>query len=313
MRWNHVIVTSLSVVGIGLLPLASRLLADQVGAWHEDPRRPSGAMTEGASSSTADAWHVDARRPSAFMAGNASQSTVEPWRHDVRRPDHLTGEPDNSRVTPWRVDDRRPANWPKRGAAAQTSAPTDSDHDGVPDSQDRCPGTAYGVRVDAYGCPLDSDQDGVPDDRDRCPDTPRGTRVDRDGCPMSTQETQLLDTGKLSLENVYFDLDKATIKPESYPALDEVGKILAKWPELKIEIGGHTDNTGTDEYNHDLSQSRAQAVLEYLTSKFSLRKDQYSAKGYGETRPVASNDTKEGRAKNRRVEFTVQNREVLRK
>jgi len=159
----------------------------------------------------------------------------------------------------------------------------------------------------------DSDHDGVADADDRCPDTPRGTRVDRNGCPMSAKETELLDTGTLRLENIYFDTDKSTIKSESYDELDEVGEILAKWPELRIEIGGHTDNTGTPSYNRDLSNDRAAAVKDYLTSKFSLRKDQYTSKGYGETDPVTSNDTSEGRAKNRRVEFKVLNREVLRK
>ena len=90
-----------------------------------------------------------------------------------------------------------------------------------------------------------------------------------------------------------------------------MGEILEKWQELRIEIGGHTDSWGEDDYNLNLSQRRAQAVLDYLQGKFSIPRQQFSAKGYGESKPVAGNDTPEGRAKNRRVEFTVLNREVL--
>jgi len=281
MKWNSA--TQRMVVGwtaavLGLCVLALRARADTVGAWHEDPRRPSATLTEGAPVGGADPWHTDVRRPSPGMTDNASVSSVDPWAQDVRRPDNLDGGSDDSGVSPWRVDDRRPAAWPSAEGAME-----DSDHDGVADADDRCP------------------------------DTPRGTRVDRNGCPMSAKETELLDTGTLRLENIYFDTDKSTIKSESYDELDEVGEILAKWPELRIEIGGHTDNTGTPSYNRDLSNDRAAAVKDYLTSKFSLRKDQYTSKGYGETDPVTSNDTSEGRAKNRRVEFKVLNREVLRK
>ena len=312
MKWNSAtlrLVVCWSVTALGLCVGTLRARADAVGAWHEDPRRPSAKLTEGAPVGGADPWHTDVRRPAPALSDNASVVTADPWSQDARRPDNLDGGTDDSGVSPWRIDDRRPAAWPSGDAMSSD----DSDHDGVPDAQDRCPDTPHGVTVDANGCPGDQDGDGVADNRDRCPDTPAGTRVDRNGCPMTEKETELLDTGTLRLDNVYFDTDKSTIKPESYSALDEVGEILAKWPELRIEIGGHTDNTGTSDYNRDLSDSRAAAVKDYLTSKFSLQKDQYSSKGYGETRPVASNDSPEGRAKNRRVEFTVLNREVLRK
>jgi len=313
MKWNSAtqrMVVCWCAAALGLCTGALRARADAVGAWHEDPRRPSATLTEGAPVGGADPWHTDARRPNAAMTNNASVSSADPWRQDVRRPDDLSGGSDDSGVTPWRIDDRRPAAWPK--GEHQVSA-ADSDHDGVSDADDRCPDTPRGVNVDANGCPGDKDHDGIADDKDRCPDTPIGTRVDRNGCPMSAKESELLDTGTLRLENVYFDSEKSTIKSESYAVLDEVGEILAKWPELRIEIGGHTDNMGTDSYNRDLSEARAAAVLDYLTGKFSLRKDQYTSKGYGETKPIASNDTSDGRAKNRRVEFKVLNREVLRK
>ena len=313
MNWNSAtqrMVVCWTAAALGLCVLAVRAGADAVGAWHEDPRRPSATLTEGAPVGGADPWRTDVRRPAAPLTDNASVTSADPWNADVRRPDDLDGGTDDSGVLPWRVDVRRPASWPR---GEHEMSYKDSDHDGVPDDDDRCPDTPRGVSVDDNGCPGDQDHDGVADNQDRCPDTPIGTRVDRNGCPMSAKETELLDTGTLRLENVYFDTDKATIKSESYDALDEVGEILAKWPELRIEIGGHTDNTGTSSYNRDLSNDRAASVKEYLTSKFSLRKDQYTSKGYGETRPVATNDTSDGRAKNRRVEFTVLNREVLRK
>jgi outer membrane protein OmpA-like peptidoglycan-associated protein len=115
----------------------------------------------------------------------------------------------------------------------------------------------------------------------------------------------------LSLDNVNFETNEAVILPESYEALDEVGEVLEKWSDLQIEIGGHTDNQGEEDYNLDLSQRRAQAVLDYLTGKFDIDPTQYVAKGYGESQPVTSNGTAEGRAENRRVEFTVLNRELL--
>src|SRR6185503_1236313 len=104
------------------------------------------------------------------------------------------------------------------------------------------------------------------------------------------------------------------ILPESEPVLNEIGSILIQWPRLRIEIGGHADARGSAAYNHDLSHKRANAVLDYLISKFpQITRDQYTAKGYGESVPVASNKTVEGMAKNRRVEFKVLNTEELTK
>lgn len=214
----------------------------------------------------------------AFLVTAASAPAAPPqeWQVDSRRPDLMKGHAD-SHVEWWRVDPRRPAPWPR-----STSVP-------------------------------DSDGDGVPDDRDKCPDTPRGDQVDDRGCTLSAREIELLDTGTLSLQDIHFETEKAVILPESYPALDEVGEILTKWDELRIEIGGHTDSWGDESYNQDLSQRRAQAVLDYLAGKFAIDPGQYRARGYGESQPVAGNDTEDGRARNRRVEFKVLNREVLKR
>ncbi|TPW10665.1 MAG: hypothetical protein FD129_1851 [bacterium] len=131
---------------------------------------------------------------------------------------------------------------------------------------------------------------------------------------MNEKETELLDTGKITVRDIKFETAKWNILPESYKVLDEVGTILIQWPELRVEIGGHADARGSDAYNHDLSHKRANSVLEYLTGKFpGISTSQYTAVGYGESQPVAPNTTVEGMAKNRRVEFKVLNTEVLKK
>jgi OOP family OmpA-OmpF porin len=208
------------------------------------------------------------------------------------------------------------ANTPKGATVDAKGCPVDSDGDGVPDGIDQCASTPAGATVEAKGCPIDSDGDGVPDGIDKCPNTTKDVRVDSNGCPIEVneKETQLLDTGMIRLNDVNFETGKAELKPESFAVLDQVGQILSNWPQLKIEIGGHTDSRGSAKMNLDLSQRRAQAVLDYLKSKFpNIDTNQYTAKGYGESQPIADNSTVLGRAKNRRVEFKVLNRDVLRK
>jgi outer membrane protein OmpA-like peptidoglycan-associated protein len=162
----------------------------------------------------------------------------------------------------------------------------------------------------------DSDGDGVADGVDRCPGTASGVVVDRHGCPVekSETETQFLDTGVIRASNIYFESAKADIKPESHGRLDEIGGVLAQWPDLKVEVGGHTDAEGTDEFNETLSADRAKAVRDYLVGKFpQINPRNLSVKGYGKSAPVASNETEAGRAQNRRVEFTVKNKRALKR
>jgi len=193
-----------------------------------------------------------------------------------------------------------------RGATVDAKGcPTDSDGDGVYDGVDRCPNTPRGTKVDAKGCPLDSDGDGVTDDKDRCPDTPRGTQVDANGCPPPPPPppAAIPERGMtLVLEGVNFEYDSAKLTAGSAATLDKVAASLIEHTEAKIEIDGHTDSKGNDAYNLKLSQRRAQAVKEYLVSK-GVNEAQLTAQGYGEKQPVASNDTEEGRAQNRRVEL----------
>lgn len=144
----------------------------------------------------------------------------------------------------------------------------------------------------------DSDGDGVFDSKDRCPGTPKGTKVDEFGCPI-----RKIQVGKTYVfEGVQFEVNKADLKASALPVLDEVADALKAEPAIKVLINGHTDGTGKRDYNIDLSQRRAETVKKYLVSK-GIAAERLTATGYGPDRPIASNDTKEGRAQNRRVEF----------
>lgn len=211
--------------------------------------------------------------------------------------------------------DRCP-NTPAGATVDAAGCPTDSDQDGVDDGLDRCPATAKGCVVNTNGCPTDTDQDGVCDGLDQCSDTPGGAKVDMHGCPIvvSEKETQLLETGMIRIQNINFETGKSMIRSDSERVLREIGNILARWPELRIEIGGHTDSHGSAARNLELSSARAQAVLDYLLAKFpELEPKQFTAVGYGFSRPIADNTTDLGRAQNRRVEFKVLNKEALKR
>lgn len=144
----------------------------------------------------------------------------------------------------------------------------------------------------------DADSDGVEDGKDKCPGTPAGTKVDQVGCPMKA----IID-----LKGVNFDYDKHDLRPDALPILDEALKVLQRYPELRIEVAGHTDYFNTEEYNQALSERRAKAVREYFVSK-GIAADRMTAKGYGESQPIADNETPEGQSKNRRVELRVLNK-----
>ena len=175
-------------------------------------------------------------------------------------------------------------------AKPKMAKPLDSDGDGVTDVLDRCPDTPKGVTVDTRGCPIDSDGDGVPDYLDKCPNTPKGANVDARGCWTYAAV-------------VLFDFDSAEVKSEAFPMLDEAISILKKNSEMKVEIDGHTDNRGPAAYNMKLSERRAKSIMQYFVDQ-GVEAERQTTKGFGFTKPAASNDTKQGRAKNRRVEFT---------
>jgi outer membrane protein OmpA-like peptidoglycan-associated protein len=208
---------------------------------------------------------------------------------------------------------------PPRPEPIQAVAPPpqpvgDADGDGVPDDVDLEPATPKGALVDAQGRALDTDGDGVPDGIDAEPDTPAGLPVDATGRGLRGLEADLITKGLLTLNTVYFNYNSAVIRPESYETLREVGLILGKYRELKIEVGGHSDNVGSDIYNRELSRARAEAVLDWLLQNIpELSLERFTVFGYGEDQPVADNATEEGRILNRRVSFRVLNPAKLEK
>ena len=181
----------------------------------------------------------------------------------------------------------------------------DSDADGVPDTMDECPDTAPGAVVDSRGCALqaDSDGDGIPDSRDRCPGTSPGENVDAVGCPQLFEVEGVARTS-IILFGVTFETSRSSLTSASNAALDRVAESLLANPEVRIEIGGFTDNTGTAATNRRLSLQRAQSVKAYLVRK-GVRPDRLETVGHGPDNPIATNDTAEGRRQNRRVELKL--------
>ena len=141
----------------------------------------------------------------------------------------------------------------------------------------------------------DADQDGVPDSRDNCPDTPRNYAVDTSGCPIPIEEVARIEL------LVNFDFDGSEVRAEYFSEIEEVADFLRQYPDVIAELEGHTDGRGTDVYNQGLSERRANAVRNVLINQFNVQGSRVSAQGFGESQPVASNNTDSGRAQNRRV------------
>lgn len=215
------------------------------------------------------------------------------------------------------------------GAPAVTAVPpvveADSDGDGVVDADDRCPGTPRGVRVDAEGCPLDSDGDGVSDDKDECPDTVRGAAVDEKGCELDSDNDGVVDRldrcpnsapgvqvdvrgceikEEIRLQGVNFESNSDRLLPGAETVLDEAAATLAKNPSIRVEVAGHTDSDGTAEYNEGLSARRAATVRDYLVAS-GVAENRMTTRGYGESEPIADNNTAGGKAENRRVVLRI--------
>ena len=205
---------------------------------------------------------------------------------------------------------------PEGAKVDDNGCPYDSDGDGVYDGIDECPDTPEGAKVDRKGCPLDSDGDGVYDGLDECPGTNARTKVDEKGCPVKVSDAvyEFINTGLFSTTEIEFDVGKADLKTGSKELLDKIGGVLSEWPEAEIEIGGHTDSSGSESFNQKLSEDRAKAVREYLLKNFpKLDPSFLKAAGYGESQPTASNDTEEGKKENRRVEFRILNQDELKR
>jgi OOP family OmpA-OmpF porin len=179
------------------------------------------------------------------------------------------------------------------------SCVSDEDHDGVVDMADQCPGTPAGTPVDRNGCPAptgDADGDGVANANDACPGTAPGLKVDGKGCALP--QTTIL-------QGIKFAYASAELEDSSIPMLDALVSTLRNQPGLRAQIAGYTDSNVRDpERNRELSLDRAQAVYSYLVAH-GIAADRLTAAGYGDARPIASNDTLQGRALNRRVELTL--------
>ncbi len=145
---------------------------------------------------------------------------------------------------------------------------------------------------------LDDDGDGVNNCDDKCPNSEAGQAVGPDGCPVPLT---------IDLKGVNFDFDKSTLRPDAVAILDEAVSILNKYPQLRVEVAGHTDSVGTEVYNQGLSERRARAVYDYLAGHGVDASRMVGPHGFGETKPIDDNHTKEGRARNRRTELNVQN------
>jgi len=219
-----------------------------------------------------------------------------------------------------------------KGLVALKGCP-DADGDGVADKDDKCPDTPKGVKVDAKGCPLDQDNDGVPDYLDKCPDTPAGVTVDKNGCPVDTDGDGVPDyldkcptvagpkenngcpvvektaeemvAPDMMIEPVYFEYDKSNILNVEKAKIDKLVKLLKENDTYKVNLTGNTDSKGTEEYNMKLSQRRIDSVVKAITNSRVKANRIFKEKALGETKPAATNDTEEGRALNRRVEFEV--------
>lgn len=191
----------------------------------------------------------------------------------------------------------------------------DSDKDGVPDRLDQCPDTPQGTAVNEVGCPLDSDKDGVGDASDECPNTPAGAKVLANGCTLladcrKPREGEAADANgcavekKFVLRGVKFDFDSDRLTEAAKGTLGEVAETLKAYPDVKVELEGHTCNIGPAEYNLSLSDRRAVATKRFLVG-LGIAGDRMTTVGYGLTQPIDSNDTEAGRENNRRVEMKV--------
>lgn len=223
--------------------------------------------------------------------------------------DSVSGPVDSDGDGVYNPDDRCP-NTPAGTAVDATgcalAGPGDADGDGVSDDLDRCPNTPAGIAVDSRGCALDGDGDGVPDYQDKCPDSEAGAKVDADGCYVELEKEVTIDL------NLEFDSNSANLRTDHYPEIQRVVDFLRQYPTANAVIEGHTDSSGGAEYNQSLSEKRAASVRDYLVNQADVRAARLSSRGYGETRPIATNETVEGRQQNRRVSAVVSGTQTVR-
>jgi outer membrane protein OmpA-like peptidoglycan-associated protein len=190
--------------------------------------------------------------------------------------------------------------------AGKNGCPPDRDGDDISDDEDACPdrkGVPSDVR-EQHGCPPDTDGDGFRDDEDACPfeKGPDDADATKRGCPTMVRVT---DKEIVILQQVLFDTGRATIKPESFPLIDEVAGVLKDHSEIvELRVEGHTDSRGPKAFNMRLSQDRADSVMKALVQR-GIEPARLKAQGFGPTEAIGDNTTEDGRQKNRRVQFTI--------
>jgi len=188
------------------------------------------------------------------------------------------------------------------GLASLKGCP-DTDSDGIADKDDKCPDTPKGYKVDAKGCPLDQDNDGVLDADDTCP-TVAGPKANK-GCPVKEKTAEEIEAEKMKVEPVYFDSNKSVFTAQEKVKIDNLVNLLKENGNYNVKVNGYADALGADNYNLNLSKSRVNSVVKSIVSGKIKKERIESQKGLGEANPAATNDTPEGRALNRRVEFEV--------
>jgi outer membrane protein OmpA-like peptidoglycan-associated protein len=281
---------------------ASQLDADKDGINNEldrCPETPAGESvdTNGCSPSQSDMDHDG-------VNGTVDRCPDTPFGESVDPVGCASSQKDDDKDGVNNANDRCAGTPP--GSPVDTAGcppgPRDSDGDGVIDPNDQCPNTPAGDVVNVRGCTRDTDTDGVSDARDHCPSTPVGQPVDATGCPI------LFEKGARSviLRGVTFQTGRATLTPAARAVLKDIASQLVENPEYRVQISGHTDNTGSRAANLRLSIARARTVETFLEAH-GVPRTQVSSKGFGPDVPIASNKSPSGRGKNRRVELVRTN------
>jgi outer membrane protein OmpA-like peptidoglycan-associated protein len=189
--------------------------------------------------------------------------------------------------------------------------PSDRDKDGIPDHKDKCPDDPedYDGYMDTDGCPdTDNDNDGIPDAVDQCPNEPedKDGYQDEDGCPEGGKPVEKPKETSFILEGLKFEPNSAAMVPGAYTSLEKAGRIIKDFPDVNVVIEGHAASTGRPDFEMSLSRDRANTVSDYLVQTYGIEASRIRAVGYGSTKPIADNTTRDGRARNRRIEFKVE-------